>query len=373
LTDQPHKPRTPSRPYFPALDGLRGFAILLIILYHCFNFNRIFEVTWISLDLFFTLSGFLITDILLRSRDSPHYLRNFYMRRVLRIFPIYYISLALFLFILPLFIAYPFNLQYFLHNQQWFWLYAQNWLFILKSSGSSSFLNHYWSLALEEQFYLAWPWIILLVRTPRRMITVLLCLLLAILALRMAVWFGHIGGLPYETMYSFTRIDSLCAGSMLAAIRLSPGYRIRTLDRILGFIFLLSVLVILPTAKFIFKAGLPYFACCAYPVIALFWALIVRSSLSEKTLLYKTFNNTFLKFFGKISYGLYIFHWPVYILFKSNIHYWTDGRGFSPFAASLLAACLSTALSLILAIISYYCIEIHFLKIKRLFISDRRS
>ena len=372
MIDQRNKPQASTGPYFPALDGLRGFAILLILLYHNFNFNGIFEAAWIGVDLFFALSGFLITDILLRKKDSRHFLSDFYMRRVLRIFPIYYISLSFFLFILPLFISYPFNLQYFLRNQQWFWLYAQNWLFILKNSDNNNFLNHYWSLALEELFYLIWPWIILMVKIPQKLITLLLCILTGLLAIRIVVWLLHIETLPYETMYKFTRIDSLCAGSILAAVRFKAGYRIRFPDKLMGVLLAISILLVLPAIKLIFNARLPYFVCCFYPLIGLFWVSIVNSSLQEKSFLFKIFNNTILRFFGKISYGLYIFHWPVYMLFESKTPSWSNLYGLSSFTASLLAAFVSTALSVILALISYYCIEIHFLKLKRFFISEQR-
>src|ERR1035438_7123978 len=87
--------------YFPALDGLRGLAILMIILYHNFDFLSFTYPTWSGVDLFFVLSGFLITGILIKKRNSAHFLFNFYARRVLRIFPIYFLSLIIFLFILP--------------------------------------------------------------------------------------------------------------------------------------------------------------------------------------------------------------------------------------------------------------------------------
>src|SRR6476660_8253758 len=95
------------RTHCPALDGLRGIAILLVVLYHNFGFNSYFNYGWLGVDLFFVLSGFLITDILLNTMNTKNYFRNFYARRVLRIFPLYYLSLFLFIIILPLFPGYP--------------------------------------------------------------------------------------------------------------------------------------------------------------------------------------------------------------------------------------------------------------------------
>ncbi|MEI9808490.1 MAG: acyltransferase [Bacteroidota bacterium] len=85
-----------NRSYYPALDGLRGIAIILVLCCHNFNFLPHFELGWIGVDLFFVLSGFLITDILLRTKETKNFLQNFYIRRILRIFPLYYGALLLF-------------------------------------------------------------------------------------------------------------------------------------------------------------------------------------------------------------------------------------------------------------------------------------
>ncbi|MBL0272153.1 MAG: acyltransferase [Chitinophagaceae bacterium] len=91
----------PNRSYYPSLDGLRGVAILLVVFLHNFGFMNYFFFGWLGVDLFFVLSGFLITDILLKTLDKPNFLRNFYMRRILRIFPLFYLTLIIFLLIIP--------------------------------------------------------------------------------------------------------------------------------------------------------------------------------------------------------------------------------------------------------------------------------
>ena len=120
------KPATPHRSYYPALDGLRGIAILLVICCHNFDFLPYFKFGWIGVDLFFVLSGFLITDILLKTRDTKHFLRNFYIRRILKIFPLYYGVVLLFFVIAPALQKLHVQTTYYQINQPMLWLHLQN-------------------------------------------------------------------------------------------------------------------------------------------------------------------------------------------------------------------------------------------------------
>jgi peptidoglycan/LPS O-acetylase OafA/YrhL len=351
--------------YFPALDGLRGLAILMIILHHNFDFLSFTHLAWISLDLFFVLSGFLITGILIKKRDTVHFLWSFYGRRVLRIFPIYYLSIIIFLFILPNLIKYPLSLDYFIINQYWFWLEIQNWLFILKPNGNNNFLNHYWSLALEEQFYLVSPWIILLIKQFQKVISFLLGLLLVLLALRLALWNLHIDNVSYINLYAFTRIDGLCVGSLLAIFRSQGNFGIKNFNKILIILFLSFVFIVLPLFKIIYNAKLPYQACCLYPAIALFWGAIVWSSIRPENIMYRIFNNRVLIFFGKISYGLYIFHWPINRILQLRMEIFTNQQQL--FWNNVILALISTSIAILVSILSYYTYERYFLGLKRYF------
>src|SRR5260370_35068071 len=122
------KPEISKRIHYPALDGLRGVAILLVVFLHNFRFMNYFFFGWLGVDLFFVLSGFLITDILLNTLGKPHFLKNFYILRVLRIFPLYYFILIICLFVLPHIRSLQLNLDYYTNNQIWLWTYLQNWL-----------------------------------------------------------------------------------------------------------------------------------------------------------------------------------------------------------------------------------------------------
>ena len=196
MLDLPENARL--RGHLVALDGVRGLAILMVLLVH-FVANMqpttqvertIVLVTGYGnygVDLFFVLSGFLITGILYDGRNKPHYFRNFYMRRLLRIFPLYYGVLAFVFFLAPLIplLRGP-TLDYLVENQAWAWLYAVNIHVAKHGEWSLSYINHFWSLAIEEHFYLFWPLVVfMLAGRPRLLIAASLGLSLGAMVARL--------------------------------------------------------------------------------------------------------------------------------------------------------------------------------------------
>ena len=159
-----------ARGHIPALDGVRGLAVLMVMTFHFFQrddwrhipigraLTSISHIGQTGVDLFFVLSGFLITGILLDAKGSPHYFRTFYVRRVLRIFPLQYVALAFFFFVLPLIANVPWVP---FGDQLWGWLYAIN-LHTTFSSTEARLPGHFWSLAVEEHFYFIWPAVVLM-------------------------------------------------------------------------------------------------------------------------------------------------------------------------------------------------------------------
>ena len=310
----------------------------------------------------FVLSGFLITDILLRTRDTSNYFKNFYVRRVLRIFPLYYLSLLLFLVIIPAIAPRSLDVQYYQEHQSWFWMYLQNWLLILHPDGNAVALNHFWSLAVEEQFYLVWPFVILLVRKPN-LSSVALLVCIAGSHRCKVVYLVQPESYPiYQWLFLFTRIDGILIGSMLAVVYQHNQSAIRRYSTAL--ILLLAGLNFL--VYFIEKdRNFPVWPIGGYTTFAVMFALLVYESIrKENRLIQLIFNNPVLRFLGKYSYGFYIFHWPVFLLLKpltdSLTNKWLTQGSTSQLGVSAILATLG---GLIISVISYHIFEKHFLKL----------
>ncbi|MBL0272152.1 MAG: acyltransferase [Chitinophagaceae bacterium] len=175
-------------------------------------------------------------------------------------------------------------------------------------------LLHTWSLAVEEQFYLVWPVIILLIRKPKTILIVALLILVFVVIARYLIWVYKVEDLAYSSLYTFTRIDGLCIGSIVALlIRINPDF----LKKYTTVIVLLMAAV---NFGFYFineqqSFTLPYLAFAGYTTFAvLFGILVHEAATGSSTIIQFLLNNRLLKFFGKISYGLYVYHWPVFIL-----------------------------------------------------------
>lgn len=358
---------TAQKQHYPALDGLRGVAILLVLLYHNFRFVEHFFFGWLGVDLFFVLSGFLITTILIDTVNKPNYFKNFYMRRVLRIFPLYYSVLIIFLIILPSLHIYQERLAYFVKNQWWFWLYAENWLMSFNfPPGNSNFLNHFWSLAVEEQFYLVWPPIVFLIRKPKALFWVMMALLLVAIGSRYYIWSQQIADLNYTTLYTFTRIDGICVGALVALLRkIDSGFLKRNLSYIV-----LSVAALNFAFYFLNQpyGVLPYLAIAGYTTFAFLFGVLVNEIVtSDKGLFNSVLTIKPLMYIGKISYGFYVFHWPVYAIISDLLgNKIIEGMG-DGFLAQLTIALIATTIAFVISVLSFHFFESKFLRLKKYF------
>jgi peptidoglycan/LPS O-acetylase OafA/YrhL len=372
------------RGHVRALDGVRGLAILMVMALHFVGgvppAGRIEDVIVgvtnygsYGVELFFVLSGFLITGILFDARNDPYYFRNFYMRRVLRIFPLYYGVLALVFFAAPLIPLFrgP-TLDYLVERQAWAWLYAVNIYIAKNGQWSFSYLDHFWSLAIEEHFYLFWPLVVFaLARRPRGLIAVSLMIALGAMLARLT---GSLMGLSWWTTYTLTpfRLDGLALGGFIAVTVRQPG----GLERLARALPLAAAAIGgLTAATFVWtrlvsreglEMVLPVRAALILLLLAclLLWALIApeRSGTS------RFFRSRAMVFLGTYSYGLYVYHHFISYYLTSNrtdlkLANWLG----SHLAALALQAALGISASLAVAYLSYELFEKRFLRMKRRF------
>lgn len=385
----PARPMPNIRGYLPALSGLRGLAVLMVLIFHFVGNvpptnlaeRAIVGVTnygAYGVELFFVLSGFLITGILYDSHQHPRYFRNFYMRRLLRIFPLYYGVLIL-VFIVAPHIA-PLRgptLDYLVHRQAWAWLYAVNIYIAKQGTWSFSYLDHFWSLSIEEHFYFVWPLVVfLLARRPRTLMQVSLATALGAMLARLI---GSLMGLSWWTTYTLTpfRLDGLALGAFLAVMARQPGGMerlTRTLPLVVKVVGALLALTFIWTRS-VSQQGLdlvlPIRAALILMLLAclLVWALIApdRSATS------RFFCSRVMVFLGTYSYGLYVYHHFIsYYLTTNRTDLELAGWLGSHTAAVAIQATLGMSASLALAYVSYEVFEKPFLRMKRLFETARQ-
>ncbi len=311
--------------HFAQLDGLRGIAILAVIFYHYVRtfmdtggdvpifFALSHEVGWAGVDLFFVLSGFLITGILWETKQQKHFLKNFYVRRLLRIFPLYYANLVVLLLVAPAVLSpLPGQLALMARDQAWYWLYLVNWLVAVRGSFSDVAAGYLWSLAVEEQFYILWPFVVLALGNKALMRTAA-CLIVFSMGLRVAlVLWGMNPGAVYAV--TFSHMDGLLSGALIALVfhQESIPRRLLFFTRAAGAAALLGLIVLRLTADSLlfWERPMALFGNAALNLV--FVWMLVEALMGAPASWYRRFLATrFLVSFGKYSYSLYLFHLPI--------------------------------------------------------------
>jgi peptidoglycan/LPS O-acetylase OafA/YrhL len=362
----------------PALDGLRGIAILMVLLLHLAPYghdlpaptavvDRAFlfgaRTGWMGVDLFFVLSGFLITGILYDTRGSKHYFRQFYARRMLRIFPLYYAALALFLIILPALRPEHWVLRDLKADAFWYWTYLYNMKVASTGFLPSSALGHFWSLAVEEQFYLIWPIAVLCLSRRQLLIT---CSVAAVAALACRVALSFTGYAALPDVWMAARMDSLAIGAFIALAARSPDGH-AALSRWAGPVA--KVVAVPLVALLVYKVAI---ATVAHSLVALFFGamLVYALNASPNSVGGKVIGSPILRFFGRYSYALYVFHHPL-LWFKPafSMRFVPTVFG-SQMPAYLLWLVISIGVTVACALISWHLVEKQFLKMKKFFPYD---
>lgn len=385
IADQSKASARPTLRHIPALDGVRGVAILMVLFGHFYQntwFNgslpKVAMVTgrvagaggW-GVELFFVLSGFLITGILLDTRESAGALRKFYTRRILRIFPLYYGTLAVIFFVLPHFVTFDAPAKKIVEHQGWLWTYLINhpWAEWIWDESNLFLLGHFWSLCVEEHFYIFWP-LLVFALSRRSLFAVCLAFVGIGIVTRTLPFVFSPDRIPWLLNWNtLQKIDGLSIGALVAVALRDP-----------------ELIRWLPTKRNLeiglIATGSLFFAICMIParvslppvkvlgetIIVLFFALVLVKVLraEEGTPLKRFFTSRILIIFGVYSYGIYIFHGILRPLFSKlfnalNLPEWY----LSPLLNQALYYGFSIALSLLFAVVSYHLFERRFLALKR--------
>jgi peptidoglycan/LPS O-acetylase OafA/YrhL len=351
----------------PSLDGIRGVAVLMVLWWHYFNCqlpvtSRLTPWTlharnatslfWSGVDLFFVLSGFLITQILLHHARAQNLLPIFFLRRATRILPLYFLVLALA------------GLAYLAlgDREQFKWLFmhlppassfltfTQNIVMGIQQKFGGRFLGMTWSLAVEEQFYLIWPFVILLCRGPRNL------LLASIAFCFCAPYLRSISGYLVGMVNMPHRADSLLFGAIAAMLVRDEVFvaTLRSRPRYLGLI-----LMALAPGVVLLACSNHAFGVLDHFILSLFYAIVVLQCVVHSDgKLAGFFSARWLQRTGVLSYGLYMFHEPISGLLHGAL------RGSHPSigtSAGLVVTLLSLGLTFLAAPLSMRYFERHFL------------
>jgi peptidoglycan/LPS O-acetylase OafA/YrhL len=367
----PERPKAQAK-HYPALDGLRGIAILAVFFSHfggghsianplVHAWSVIADAGWMGVDLFFCLSGFLITGILVDTSKAAHRVKNFYARRALRIFPLFYGVLVIFLLLTPVLHLHwqRGHLLYFLYLGNMVPLIAP----ALFSPGPRMGLTHLWSLAVEEQFYMLWPFVVWIMPNRRKLMRLSVVIVVAVFFLRLALVMHHVDPFIIYSML-FTRADSMICGAILALLVRGPSARTLPVHWVLPLSALCTLALFLAAHSSLHES--PLMSSIGYSVIAILSSCLVYCAWLEEHWIARIANHSVLRFFGRYSYGLYIYHgFLIAFLLPWIVPFQRTFRSPALGGAVFLMAALG--LTVTLAVLSYHLFEAPLLGLKKRF------
>jgi peptidoglycan/LPS O-acetylase OafA/YrhL len=345
--------------YVPALDGLRGVAISAVMIYHAKA--SFLQGGFLGVDIFFVLSGFLITSILVREFNNQQRidLRNFYFRRVLRLAPALVFFLAIFASISMLILDRD-KAQYNLIDTFIALFYFTNWAWAFNIHvRPPHFLAHTWSLSIEEQFYILWPMLLiaLLRFTRSRKHVVFVITLLGFSSWLMRIYLA-VSGSSVSRLYNGldTRADDLLVGCLLGVIlssNLINAYYWHLLEKVLKFLAPLCAISLVSFCIFTPSYQNMHMYYWGFFVVAMITAIIILDIfVSSKSVIKQILSIKPLVWIGSISYGLYLWHYPI----DTAMRLW----GFRGIEILIVGSCFT----FLVASTSYYFLERPFLKLK---------
>jgi peptidoglycan/LPS O-acetylase OafA/YrhL len=377
-------------PRVPALDGLRGMAILAVLAFH-FNLFRLvepgnsmdrvasglFSAGWCGVDLFFVLSGFLITTILYDAKEDPYYFRNFYVRRLLRIVPLYYAVLFLTFFVIPHLpsrLIPPEKLEKWARldtSQIWYWLYLANVSTMLAGTWGHGILDVTWSLAIEEQFYLLWP-LAVYTLNRNRLLQVCVLVFLTGFLIRFLMTMQAINPISV-LVFTPGRFDVIAAGAFVALLTAGPypSWASPAASRRIWIVTAISLLGI-----GLLRGSLdnmdPLVQTLGLSLIAVNYGallMMLLAHINSGCRSVRWLSSRFLRAMGKYSYAMYLFHMPVGAFVRDRFYGPTDLATVfgSRLPGQMIFFALAGTLTFALALISWHAWEYPFLQLKKYF------
>lgn len=351
--------------YIALLDGFRGLALLLVMAQHFLGFIP----GWVGVDLFFVLSGFLVTWKLVQGFDDPNYYLNFYWRRIVRIFPLYFGLLVVVFFIFPLLIPSLVTTSYrdLLDMQMWYWTFSQNIYTARFSWPDNISIIHLWSLSAEIQFYLVWPFVIRFFYKKGRQLTWVVVGLI-VFAIVFRLFAGKV--MPLSPLYRYVllpgRIDSFTAGALLYLL---IHYFADRLKQVLFWVAL-SVTALNVLLYAVLKVPMNFTELftsrLGYTLVDVNWAAWIGYGLlaANNNFVQQVFTKKLLTNIGKYSYAMYIVHMPLWTMLNRLLQ---NKYGLQLKNEPLLHWAVSlglTAFVYLIGYISYHNFERYFMKMK---------
>ncbi|UFH53188.1 acyltransferase [Spirosoma sp. KNUC1025] len=292
--------------YIKQFDAVRAVAVIFVIISHWYKhipFIDNLSLGSIGVNTFFVLSGFLITSILLKQKinsektnwSNVSILKNFYIRRSLRIFPIYYL-LIFTLFLIGNKLGADIGEAFF-----YLLTYTTN-IYFYNKQAAETIIYHLWSLAVEEQFYLFWPWILLFINNKYLPAVIICLILISIISLPIMSTEAD----NFSDTLLFTCFDCFGAGALLAYIRIIKPQYLRTFYKWLLWAAISSFVLL---ALYILQIGSLLSARTLHAIIALWVITYIYINADKDEVNFKfILHNVTFQFLGKISYGLYLYH-----------------------------------------------------------------